>query len=204
MEVAAMSVKRKLIIITVVLLCLLIFFACILSAIFINNKPEPVGSLPTNRYSFEVNNTQLIAISEGQRDVIFKADRIGAKLAAAISPYRIYLLCDDVLYSINADGSDQFKIASKCYNPGELSFSVTDSNTTELRTLWYFEGYVYFITYGTTSKLCRFEVGGSGISEICKNKVSAFTISEDGVLYGYSDTDNMGKRELTFEKDLTK
>jgi hypothetical protein len=126
------------------------------------------------------------------------------KLVAAISPYRIYLLCDEVLYSINADGSDQFKIASKCYNPGELSFSVTDSNTIELRTLWYFEGYVYFITYGTTSKLCRFEVGGSGISEICKNKVSAFTISEDGVLYGYSDTDNTGKRELTFEKDLTK
>lgn len=196
--------RNKKIVLVAALLVVLLVCGIIILAVFVCGKSEPEGSISTSEYSFEIHDGQLLATRGDNQNVIFETDRVGAKLTAAISPNRVYLLCDDVLYSMDADGSNQYKITSKCYNPGELSFSVADQNTTDLRTLWYYDGYVYFIKYGTTSKLCRFEVGGNDFTEICKNKVSAFTISKDGMLYGYSNTDNMGERQVTYEKDLTR
>ena len=163
---------------------------------------EPPAGVSTEGYTFSIDGVTLYASSGNSSNAIFTGDMIGSILSVAIAPNKVYVLCDDILYSMNADGTNRYKIASKCYNPGELAFAIIDQDTAELHTLGYYGGYVYFIEYGTTSKLLRFESGGHSVEELAKNKVSAFTISPDGVLTGYSNADNLGNRGKTIEINL--
>jgi hypothetical protein len=197
-----MKKRTKLLIVLGVLLVVAILAGIIYFVYQAANQPEPASSLSTEGYTFTISGIQVLAENETGSNVIFQGDRNGAILSGVVSPDKVYVLSDDVLYSMDADGGNRYKVASKCYNPGELAYTVITDASQQISTLGYYDGYVYFITYGSESRLMRFACGTSQTTEVNKNTVSAFTISQDGILTGYSNMDNLGEREVMAEIDL--
>jgi hypothetical protein len=197
-----MKKRTKLLIVIGVLLVAAVLAGIIYFVYQAANQPEPASSLSTEGYTFTISGVKVIAANEAGRDTIFQGETNGTILSGLVSPDKVYVLSDDVLYSMDADGGNRYKVAAKCYNPGELAHTVITDASQQLGTLGYYDGYVYFITYGSESRLMRFACGTSQTTELSKNTVSAFTISQDGILIGYSDADNLGEREVTAEIDL--
>jgi hypothetical protein len=197
-----MKKRTKLLIVLGVLIVIVVLLGCIYFVHRAANQPEPASSLSTEGYTFTISGIRVTAANEAGSNVIFQGETNGSTLSGVVSPDKVYVLSDDVLYSMDADGGNRYKVASKCYNPGGLAHTVVTDASQQLGTLGYYHGYVYFITYGSESKLMRFACGTSQITELSRNTVSAFTISQDGILTGYSETDNLGAREITAEIDL--
>lgn len=159
---------------------------------------EPTGIMATTEWEYEVSGTQLIGTCQGEQTIVFQGDKNGGYLQAVASPNKLYILWDDVLYSMDADGSNQYKVDTRCYNPGEVSGFISDA--TVEHTLGYYDGYVYYIEYGTTSKLKRFPVGGKSAEVLAKDSASVFTISADGILTTY--VGSVGQYSKSLELNL--
>ena len=197
-----MNRKQKVIISLVIAVAVLVISGGAFLLYKAANKPEPIGVLSTDEYTVTIENRSVFAEINSEKEVIFQPDRNGAIITATIAPNIIYVLCDDILYSIDPDGGNRYKIASKCYNPGEFAGNIITAGDTSYSTLCYYNGYVYFIEYGSTSKLLRFRVGSSDIETLRDNKVSVFCISDDGILTGYGGANNADEREISIELDL--
>lgn len=182
-------------------------------------KSEPSAIRGTNgmEYSIERTSTPVLTACHKSPSTVYRCSRNGAILTVAIGTEKVYILEDDMLFSCNPFGDGKFQISDKCYNPGELSGLIggphyesdpisapVDDPAKKLHTLGFCDDYVYFITYGSVSSLKRFPSGGTtdDIETLCDDTVSAFTISEDGVLTGYSGADGSGQREETYKMDL--
>lgn len=167
-------------------------------ALLVGCGTEPAGTTPTEEWIYEINGTKIIGTHQGEQSIVFDGNMNGGFLQAVAAPDRLYVLWDDTLYSMDADGGNRYQVDSKCYNPGEASGIISDAS--DMHTLGYYHGYVYYIVYGTTSKLKRFPVGGNAAEVLAKNSASKFTISPEGILttFLYSD----GKYIKAYEFDL--
>ncbi len=159
-----------------------------------DGNSEPDGTISTDLYTYELQGSSLVASQGEESQVIFQCDSV---LTAAIAPYRIYVLSGDILYSMDADGGNLYQVANLCYNPGNLGYCIVDEGSTELHTLWYYNGFIFFIRDENT--LCCFQIGDSGYTEVCEEIVTCFTVSSAGILYGYSGSGILGDRSLVLE-----
>lgn len=197
-----MSKKRNVFISLVIIISVLIISGGVFLLYKNANKPEPAGVLSTAGYTITIENRTVMAEYDSNKEAIFQPDRNGAIVTATVAPNKVYVLCDDVLYSLDPDGANRYKIASKCYNPGELAGTVIAAGDTSYTTLCYYDGYVYFVEYGSTSKLLRFPVGSRDVETLAEDMVSVFRVSDDGVLTGYGSANGANEREISIELDL--